>query len=157
MKSSQRHWLVNLIEYWMQQRLLQWEVPSGLCQKRCRCCDSCLYKELEEYTSSLTIALQFRQLRLANATELKSDNLQYNTLVRWDKWLVDQASDVPSKDDYGSSFSSGWQNSGVWDINEFDFMYMFSFPFSLQPSSGQLRGKLNITYLKIFWGLPNRT
>jgi hypothetical protein len=67
----------------MQQRLLQWEVPSGLCQKRCRCCDSCLYKELEEYTSSLTIALQFRQLRLANATELKSDNLQYNTLVRW--------------------------------------------------------------------------
>ena len=27
---------------------------------------------------------------------LKSDNLQYNTMVRWNKWLVDQASDVPS-------------------------------------------------------------
>ena len=26
----------------------------------------------------------------------KSDNLQYNTLVCWDKWLIDQASDVPS-------------------------------------------------------------
>ena len=26
----------------------------------------------------------------------KSDNLQHNTLVRWDKWLVNQASDVPS-------------------------------------------------------------
>ena len=28
--------------------------------------------------------------------EMKSDNLQFSTLVRWDKWLVDQASDVPS-------------------------------------------------------------
>ena len=27
---------------------------------------------------------------------LKSDNLQYNTLVCWDKWLADQASDVTS-------------------------------------------------------------
>ena len=27
---------------------------------------------------------------------LKSDNLQYNTLGRWDKRLIDQASDVPS-------------------------------------------------------------
>ena len=27
---------------------------------------------------------------------LKSDNLQYNMLVCWDKWLVDQASYVPS-------------------------------------------------------------
>ena len=27
---------------------------------------------------------------------MKSDNLQYNTLVRWDESLVDQASDVPS-------------------------------------------------------------
>ena len=26
----------------------------------------------------------------------KSDNLQYNMLVCWDKWLVDQVSDVPS-------------------------------------------------------------
>ena len=28
--------------------------------------------------------------------DLKSDNLQYNTLGRWDKRLIDQASDVPS-------------------------------------------------------------
>ena len=27
---------------------------------------------------------------------LKSDNLQYNTLGRWDERLIDQASDVPS-------------------------------------------------------------
>ena len=27
---------------------------------------------------------------------LKSDNLQYNTLVRWDKRHIDQVSDVPS-------------------------------------------------------------
>ena len=34
--------------------------------------------------------------KLSDLAELlKSDNLQ-NTLVRWDKWLVDQASDVPS-------------------------------------------------------------
>ena len=28
--------------------------------------------------------------------EKKSDNLQYNTLGRWDDRLIDQASDVPS-------------------------------------------------------------
>ena len=27
---------------------------------------------------------------------LKSDNLQYNTLVCWDKWLINQVSNVPS-------------------------------------------------------------
>ena len=27
---------------------------------------------------------------------IKSDNLQYNRLVLWDKWLADQASGVPS-------------------------------------------------------------
>ena len=33
---------------------------------------------------------------LYKGTPQKSDNLQYDTLVFWDKWLVDQASDVPS-------------------------------------------------------------
>ena len=28
--------------------------------------------------------------------DIKSDNLQYNTLGRWDNRLIDQASDVPS-------------------------------------------------------------
>ena len=30
------------------------------------------------------------------SSDIKSDNLQYNTLGRWAKRLVDQASDVPS-------------------------------------------------------------
>ena len=30
------------------------------------------------------------------AANLKSDNLQYNTLGRWDKRLIDQVSDVPN-------------------------------------------------------------
>ena len=34
--------------------------------------------------------------RTSRSPDLKSDNLQYNTLVRCDEWLIDQASDVPS-------------------------------------------------------------
>ena len=33
---------------------------------------------------------------LTESLLLKSDNLQYNTLGRWDEGLIDQASDVPS-------------------------------------------------------------
>ena len=28
--------------------------------------------------------------------DMKSVNLEYNTLVRWDKWIVDQVPDVPT-------------------------------------------------------------
>ena len=35
-------------------------------------------------------------LLLQPRKHIKSDNLQYNTLGRWDDRLIDQASDVPS-------------------------------------------------------------
>ena len=35
-------------------------------------------------------------VNLMSWLEYKSDNLQFNMQVRWDKWLVDQESDVPS-------------------------------------------------------------
>ena len=47
----------------------------------------------------MTNYLLFRAVgRSENPEEwvVKSDNLQYDMLVRWDKWLVDKASDVPS-------------------------------------------------------------
>ena len=34
--------------------------------------------------------------RAGGRIELKSENLQYNTMGRWDKWLINQVSDVPS-------------------------------------------------------------
>ena len=38
------------------------------------------------------VTLEFR----IYSSNYKSDNLQYNTLGRWDNCLIDQASDVPS-------------------------------------------------------------
>ena len=52
-------------------------------------------------------------------TDYKSYNLQYNTLVCWDKWIVDQASDVPS---IGFFFHNFLQHS-----LQKSFQFIFSF------------------------------
>ena len=44
----------------------------------------------------LQSSFSFNNVHSYITSKLKSDNLQYDTLVRWDKWLVHQASDVPS-------------------------------------------------------------
>ena len=46
-----------------------------------------------------------------NGKNLKSDNLQYNTLGRWDNRLIDQASDVPSIIFFHSFLQNSLQNS----------------------------------------------
>ena len=45
-----------------------------------------------------------------NGKNLKSDNLQYNTLGRWDDRLIDQASDVPSIIFFHNFFQNSLQN-----------------------------------------------
>ena len=64
----------------------------------------CILKQLGIFSNDLhnfwcfqSVSKETRQdSSVSSFTVLKSDNLQYNTLVRWDKWLIDQASDVPS-------------------------------------------------------------
>ena len=51
------------------------------------------------------------------------------TFFFWDhksSWLSFLGLSKTSNDDYDGSFSSGWQNSGLWDINEFDLIYILS-------------------------------
>ena len=51
---------------------------------------------------------------------LKSNNLQYNTLVRWDKYLVDQVSDVP-----GISFFHNFLQTALQNVFQFIIYYLF--------------------------------
>ena len=57
--------------------------------KTCMAC----WKQLTIKHNSLSSSTQHSALQ---QRALKSDNLEYYTLVRWDKRFVDQASDVPS-------------------------------------------------------------
>ena len=48
------------------------------------------YGEVAQWLSDIS------QNHYLRTRQQKSDNLQYNTLGRWDDHLIDQASDVPS-------------------------------------------------------------
>ena len=61
----------------------------------------------------------------------KSDNIQYNTLVRWDKWLVDQAFDVPSIIFFHNFLQNSLQKSFQFDIY---FFYKFTNSFECPKS-----------------------
>ena len=52
------------------------------------------------------------------SSHLKSDNVQYNTLGRWDKRLIDQASDVPSIIFFHNFLQNSLQKS-------FQFIFLF--------------------------------
>ena len=99
--------------------------------KTCMAC----WKQLTIKHNSLSSSTQHSALQ---QRALQSDNLEYYTLVRWDKRFVDQASDVPSisflcQNPFNSFFFLFFLNAKM-KIKRRGVPSIFSFEYNLSPN-----------------------
>ena len=83
----------------------------------------------------LAASQQKRHLFTSAFLEYKSNSVQYNTLVCWDKWLINQSSDVP----INFFFHNFLQNS----LQEI-FQFIFYFLINLQKEKDRVLSALTL-------------